>query len=61
MKELKLTKEEAELLQSVLMYVYDQRHDIVQRNNKILTGKERVELLSLSNMYWDLADKIRRL
>ena len=61
MKELKLTKEEAELLQSVLMYVYDQRHDIVQRNNKILTGKERVELLSSSNMYWDLADKIRRL
>ena len=60
MKELKLTKEEAKLLQSALMYVYDKRLEMVRQNIQIITPQEREQLLTSAAKYWDLADKIKQ-
>ena len=59
MKELKLTKEEAELLQSALMYVYDKRLDMVKQNQQIITPEEREQLLTSAAKYWDLIEFIK--
>ena len=56
-RKLELSHDEIELIQNALMYVYNKRLELLDKNRE-LTKEEKGAILKTANEYWDLETHI---